>query len=373
MTLRSLLAAAVTGAMALGASAAGAQPEDVGLGAAVSSLQTAGFSGLVAAGDADGVYFERAVGYADRERRRPHRLSDRWPWASVSKQVTAALVMQQVDRGRLKLDAPIRSVLPDFEGPSGDRVTIRQLLQHTSGLPNPDETAPAPDGVPSFYKEQGRVIADRARTHGYCAGAARAEPGAGFSYNNCDFNVLGAVLEQVTGKSYAAVLRDGLVHPLGLRSLRPAPDGAPGGGSDVVGYENGVRAPFMNFAALGAGGALVGTARDMLAFDRALLSKALVSPGSYAEMWRGDPKLGYAALGAWSFSAPLRGCAGPVTLVERRGHFGGVQVRNVVAPELGRAVAAFTNNGDLEFGEIWQGRGPTFELASAAFCRPRGG
>ena len=373
MKARSWLTVVLTGAAALGASGAGAQPKDVGLGAAVSTLETAGFSGLVAASDADGVYFERAVGYADRERRRPHRTSDRWPWASVSKQVTAVLVMQQVDRGRLKLDAPIRSVLPDFRGPTGSRVTIRQLLQHTSGLPNPDDTPSAPDGVPGFYKERGPVIADRARTHGYCAGAPRAEPGAGFVYNNCDFNVLGAVLERATGKPYAAVLRDGLARPLGLRSLRPAPDGAPGAGSEVVGYENGARAPSMNFAALGAGGALVGTARDMLAFDRALLSKTLVSPVAYAEMWRGDPKLGYAALGAWSFSAPLRGCRGAVTLVERRGHFGGVQVRNIIAPDLGRAVVAFTNNGDLEFGEIWQGRGPTFELASAAFCGPREG
>jgi hypothetical protein len=124
----------------------------------------------------------------------------------------------------------------------------------------------------------------------------------------------------------------------------------------------------MNFAALGAGGALVGTPRDLLALDRALMNHRLVTPASSATMWQGNPKLGYAALGAWSFPARLRGCDGSVALVERRGHFAGIQVRNIIAPDLGRAIVAFTNNGSYDFGEIWRGSGPSYELASAAFC-----
>jgi D-alanyl-D-alanine carboxypeptidase len=54
--------------------------------------------------------------------------------------------------------------------------------------------------------------------------------------------------------------------------------------------------------------------------------------------------------------------------VERRGDIGGVQVRNILAPAKHRALVIFTNRGDFEFGEIWQGSGATFALASAAFC-----
>jgi hypothetical protein len=78
--------------------------------------------------------------------------------------------------------------------------------------------------------------------------------------------------------------------------------------------------------------------------------------------------LGYEARGAWSFTAALKGCQGSVQLVERRGDFAGTQVRNVIAPALGRAVIVFTNDDAIDFGEVWQGRGLSYELLSAAFC-----
>ena len=85
-------------------------------------------------------------------------------------------------------------------------------------------------------------------------------------------------------------------------------------------------------------------------------------------MWTGEPRLGYVALGAWSFPAPLAGCNKPVELVERRGAIGGVQVRNVLAPAIGRALIVFTNSEAVDFGEVWQGKGLSHALLSAAFC-----
>jgi hypothetical protein len=67
-------------------------------------------------------------------------------------------------------------------------------------------------------------------------------------------------------------------------------------------------------------------------------------------------------------SCKQKGCSAPISLVERRGDFGGTQVRNVIAPSLGRAVILFTNDASAEFGEVWQGNGFTFDLLSAAFC-----
>jgi CubicO group peptidase (beta-lactamase class C family) len=168
----------------------------------------------------------------------------------------------------------------------------------------------------------------------------------GFSDNNCNYQVLGAVLDLMTGQSYSELAWEALGRPLGLSSLRTTPDNASHGGTGVVGYDGKTRSPHMNFAALGAGGALTGTARDLLAFNRALLAGRLASPTATTEMWKGDPKLGYAALGAWSFEARLEGCPAPVRLIERRGHFAGIQVRNLIAPQLGRAIVAFTNDGE---------------------------
>ncbi|WP_274517574.1 serine hydrolase [Sphingomonas sp. PAMC 26621] len=191
----------------------------------------------------------------------------------------------------------------------------------------------------------------------------------GFAYNNCDYLVLGAILERVTGRPYARLVADRIAKPLGLRSLRVARDGAPRGDAAAVGYTTGGKPyPTVNVATFGAAAALTGTARDLAAFDRALAAGKLVGRESRDILWKGDPKLGYEALGVWSFPARLAGCAQPVTLIERRGDVAGIQVRNVIAPDLGRSVAVFVNDDTVQFGEIWQGKGLSYDLLSAAFC-----
>lgn len=289
------------------------------------------FDGDILIGDARDVLFERA---AKRDRS--------WRWASVTKQVTAALIMAELDAGRFTLDDPLSKVLPAFTGAAREKITIRHLLQHTSGLPNPEDSAPGKDGVPSFYSAPVKDMNKAAYT--YCAGTPKRGVGESFEYNNCDYLVLGAVLQRIRGSSYSTIVRERIAKPLGLKSLQ------------------------LDLNPYGASGALSGTARELLIFDRALMSNKLVSKASTAAMWTGDPKLGYAALGAWSFPAKLEGCAAPVALVERRGAIGALQVRNVLAPEQGRAVIVFTEKEGFEFGEIWQGQGALYELLSAALC-----
>ncbi len=57
-----------------------------------------------------------------------------------------------------------------------------------------------------------------------------------------------------------------------------------------------------------------------------------------------------------------------MSLIERRGDVGGIQVRNVIAPDLGRSVAVFVNDDTVDFGEVWQGKGLSYDLLSTAFC-----
>ncbi len=331
--------------------------------------RAAHLAGEIAIADQAGPVGVRAIGLADRASFKAHHPGARWLWASVTKHVTAVLVMQQVEIGTLSLDGTITHYLPNFGGSTGDTVTIRQLLQHVSGLPNPDDTLPNASGEPTFYTATGMGIADTPRALGFCSGTPKATPGAGFAYNNCDYIVLGAILEHVTGKPYARLVAERIANPLGLRSLRVARDGAVRGGGAATGYTTGGKGfPAINVATFGASAALTGTARDLILFDRALVGGKLLHPQSRALLWKGDPKLGYEALGVWSFPARLAGCAQPVTLVERRGDVAGIQVRNVIAPDLGRSVAVFANDDTLDFGEVWQGKGLTYDLLSAAFC-----
>jgi CubicO group peptidase (beta-lactamase class C family) len=153
-----------------------------------------------------------------------------------------------------------------------------------------------------------------------------------------------------------------------MASVRVAHRGA-AVATPVVGYRaDGAAEPTFDLGAYGASGALHGTARDLLAFDRALLTGRLLAPASRDTLWAADPKLGYAALGAWVFPAALEGCAAPVPLVERRGAIGGVQTRNVLAPAQGVSLIVFTNREAVDFGEVWQRQGLTYALLRAALC-----
>jgi CubicO group peptidase (beta-lactamase class C family) len=301
-----------------------------------------------------------ALGLLDRERKVPHAPGTVWRWASITKQLTAVLVLQEVERGRLDLDAPLARVLPAFRGPTRDSVTVRMLLQHTSGLPNPDDTPPSRDGGwPSFYE---RPVANAALT--LCAGPVRsASPGTAFSYDNCDYLVLGAVLERLSGRSWAALVQERLAGPLKLASLQVAPP------SPVVGInEDGSREGGFVLANLGPAGALGGTLQDLFRFDEALRTGALLAPASLALLWKGEPRFGFAALGQWSYSVPLEGCAGPVHLVERRGSLGGQEVVNVIAPERHAEVLVFSSTARTAWGQVWEGKGLLHDVLAAALC-----
>ncbi len=349
--------AVLTGALVLwawGHASAASMPR---LEQALRTAEAGGFRGVVLAGDSRRVLWRGTAG-ADAASKQAI-----WPWASVTKQITGVLIMQEVERGRLSLDDTVAKRLPAFAGPSASTVTVRHLLQHTSGLPDPGLSQVDDSGVPAFY----RAPSVDAATTGFCAGAPLAEPGAGFRYNNCDYLVLGAILERVTGKAYATLIQERIARPLKLKSVGVFAFGDGKQARAVRAREGDHPKPVGDFSTYGAGAAVYGSAEDLMALDRAMLSGRLLGPEATRTAWTGEPKLGYVALGVWSYTVPLKGCARPVRLVERRGDLG-VQVRNVLAPDLGRAVVVFTDDAGFDFGEVWQGRGATYELLSAAFC-----
>jgi CubicO group peptidase (beta-lactamase class C family) len=293
-----------------------------------------------------------------------------WRWASVTKQLLATLVMQQVDAGRLSLDTAIATYAPTLRIANADKVTLRQLLQHTSGLPNINESALDATGtMPAVYvRGQPQPMVNAGPGVGLnaaCTGPARAEAGASFAYNNCDSEVVGVVLEAVTGKPLAELFETQLFQPLGMAGVRLL---KAGDASGRVGFlPDDKPDDFIDVGRYGAGGSVAGPPEAVVRFDQALMSGKLLSPAARAEMWNGDPKLGFAALHQWVYEVPLKGCAAPVQLVERRGSIGGVEIRNVIAPELGLIVIAFADR-PVDFGEPWQGKGATYDLLSAAFC-----
>jgi CubicO group peptidase (beta-lactamase class C family) len=357
--------AAAVLSLACGAAFAAAPPgTPARLGQVVKTAQAQGFAGEVLVADADSVWFEQAVGLARRKPDVAHKPGAVWRWGSVSKQVTVTMAMQLVDAGQLKLDDTLAQRWPAYPAPGAEQITVRHLMQHLSGLAYPGDSPVDADGIPPFYRRKGPPWQPDALR--FCAGPAKAAPGERFQYGDCDTLVLAGLLEHLTGQTIPQLMQQRVAQPLGLRSLRlnEGRTRAMAVAMDASGQP--VPQPVM--ATYGAAGAMEGTARDLLAFSRALLAGRLVSAASRQAMWTGDPKWGYAGLGVWAFTVPIAGCAEPVELVERRGYVGGIQARNIIVPGRGVSVVMFSNQADFDFGEIWQGKGFSHDVLAAALC-----
>lgn len=138
------------------------------------------------------------------------------PLASLSKSFTSMAVMQLVVRGTVSLDAPITHYLPEFRpvDPRGRRITVRHLLNHSSGLTFESLPSAAVRGRPPLHRSLEERVAWLSHS------TLRAEPGTNTTYDNFGYEMLARMVERVSGKSFSDYLRDGVLLPLGMRSTR---------------------------------------------------------------------------------------------------------------------------------------------------------
>lgn len=323
------------------------------------------FHGVVLVSQHGQVVFQKASGEADRAAHVPITVRTVFRLASLTKQVTAVLVLQQAELGKLRLDQPASELLPGLSSSAG-RVTVQQLLQHISGLPNP--TSGPEDVVPAFYKQQkvgSNYLQDTAK--GFCSGAPVRAPDEKFEYNNCDYIVLGAILEHVTGLRFAVLLQQNVVKPLGLTSWGifmgsgNTPSTAKGYGADGT-----LELP-QNPATYGSAGALYGTAEDVDKWNTALLTHRLLSPASTVLLFKGERNLGGEALGCWSYDLP--GTSPAVHLVERQGDIGGTRVLSLMLPEQDASIVILANTEKADLFNTYSRKGLGFELVQAFIGR----
>lgn len=232
------------------------------------------WSGSVLVARHDSVLLARGFGWANVEHRVPNRPDTRYPVASVTKAFTRMATLRLEQNGHLALEDPIATYLPDF--PRGDEITIRQLLEHRSGIPDTDDLRWFRCGQ-RFFHPIGELVDSLA------AASLEFEPGTERSYSNGGYTVLARVLEEATRSTFGRILERWLFSPAGMdRSgdlagaglVREMADGyMPGPDGSLV------RGPHAHPSnKVGAGSAYT-TVRDVLAFHRALRDHTLIPPG----------------------------------------------------------------------------------------------
>jgi CubicO group peptidase (beta-lactamase class C family) len=350
----SLMVAAMSGQ-------AGAAPPKQVVDQVRSRAAKAAFDGTILIGESDGSRSILTLG------EHPVPAGAVWRWASITKQLAAVIAMQEVARGRLDLDAPVSRYWPEWKAPSASKIRIRDLLLHNSGLPQPDESAADADGIPSFYRSAAVAPAVSAAT--YCAGKPRAEPPAKFEYNNCDSIVLAEVLARVTGQPFESLVQDRFAKPLGLTSLDIFRVDAPPHAHVRPNGEFAKEDALLNLGANGASGGAYGTIADLWTFDHALLNGRLLPRSAREQMWKSERSNGFYGFHQWIYPSRLKGCARPVRIVERQGLIGGIELRNYLLPESGRALIMFSRHRPTNLGDPWENKGFAYDLLSSVACR----
>ncbi len=176
------------------------------------------FNGVILIQKNSKTTYQKSFGYANIPYKIPNKLDTKYKIASITKAFTSVLIMQLVEQGKIDLNKTIKTYLPNYTGEGLNKVTIHQLLNHTSGIANINsgyeglENA-IKNGFPQFQLPH---TSDEMLTK-YCSGKLVSEPGKVFDYNNADYVILGKIIEQIYGKSFEQVLKEKILEPLKMR------------------------------------------------------------------------------------------------------------------------------------------------------------
>jgi D-alanyl-D-alanine carboxypeptidase len=325
-TRRTLLRTGATAAVAVAAGAASAAPaagsagradpvvplRDGDLAQALDQVVAAGASAALAESRQPTGVWRGASGVAELGSARPVPVNGRFRIGSVTKTFVAAVVLQLVAERRLRLDDTIERWLPGIV-PNSDRITVRNLLQHTSGVYNYTEA------LLRLFPTVEDVLRNRFRAFRPAELVALAaaepplfEPGTSWSYSNTNYIVLGLLIKRVTGRAYGDEVARRILRPLALRHTE-----VPGTNPLIArphahgylpvlrdGQVEQVDITAFNPSWAWAAGEMISTAADLNRFLRALVGGWLLRPAQLAAMMDTTDGLGEYGLGLFRIQLP---------------------------------------------------------------------
>ena len=375
-----LVAAIALGAAGGAASAAPSKGEAESLKSRAQGLVGAGYpAALAAVTDSKGESAGVAVGKGSLETGQAPPLDGEVRIGSNTKTFVAVVVMQMVQEGKVGLDEPIETYLPGLikgEGIDASRITVRQLLQHTSGLPEHTDyffssNAAALENIQHYIPA--RDLLDVALSK-----PAAFEPGTQWSYSNTNYIVLGMLIERVSQRPVGEQIDQRIIKRLGLsHTYFPGNGEKKIRGSHPQGYHINGEGKLEDVTEMDASlpwtaGAMVSTPSELNTFFQAVFDGRLLTQTSIDEMKKGvDTGSGGMVYGLGLFGTPLS-CGGTSW-----GHGGGIfgyETHNAVGPD-GTAVtvavtalsSAIADQSNLE-NSAKEKAGKVDEAVDAALC-----
>lgn len=331
----------------LSAAAVAAENETAEIAAAVAEqMQSNAIDGTVLVAHQGEVLHQAGFGDANKAWSVKNTPATKFRIASMTKSFTAVLVMQLAEAGALDLDTPFRRYLPDYPAEHGDRITVRQLLRHTSGIKHFAELPGWRDG--KFRPP----MTDEAFVAAFAGEPLNFEPGSESRYSNSNYYLLGLIIEKLTGKPYAEVITERIFEPLGMRDSgefkdgeivdRLASDYMPNG--EEISCEPASAAycasGYVNMALFQATGSLHSTVGDLLKWDQGLYGETLLGEESKAILFNAAEPM------AWVVGAlPVDDAGTTVPVIAYNGGINGYTSFIARFPQSNHTVIILNNNG----------------------------
>jgi CubicO group peptidase (beta-lactamase class C family) len=309
------------------------------------------FNGSVLVAEDGEVLYKHGFGKANMEWNIPNTANTKHRLGSITKQFTAMLILQLVEEGKLKLDAPITTYLPDYPKAKGDKISLHHLLTHSSGIPNYTS-------FPKFFEETSR---DAFTPTEFISQFKDLEleftPGEKFAYSNSGYFLLGVIIEKVTGKSYEENLQEKIFQPLNMKDtgfdhhnviLKNRASGYEKRGNS---YSN---AAYLDMSIPYSAGSLYSTVEDMYLWDRALQNNTLLSKENTDLLFAPHIKSGSGTYGyGWGTNKMVNAASKDSLVVI--GHGGGINGFNTLInriPANQELIVLLNNTGGTNLGEM---------------------
>ncbi|WP_113662796.1 serine hydrolase domain-containing protein [Pedobacter nanyangensis] len=304
------------------------------------------FDGSVLITKNNQIIFEKQYGLANRQFNVPIHSQTRFPIASITKLYASVMAFKLKEQGKLDLNSNINTYLPNLLPNSNKKIRVKDLVHHTSGLPN-EKIA---DYMIKLSPKE--FISKRIKD------TLLFEPGSKYRYNNVNFILLTAILEQVSAKPWASLLDELISQPLGLKNTGIArrdsiiSNLAYGYYNYSFGNEK-VKDPLQNNYPLylenyAGAGAMFTTPGELLQFSLALERQQIISKQSLAELYQPEQKIGlvenstyYVSAGGYIGTESIN--AKKINIVERNGNIGGFNHTFLQLPDLKYKVIIFCN------------------------------
>lgn len=293
------------------------------------------------------IVYTGARGMADIAGGKPITPDTVFRLGSITKQFAAAVIVQLAQEGKLSLDDPLSKFLPDYPQP-GASATVRQLLQHTSGIQDytemPGVMNPVSTAIPRTTETLVALFRDA---------PAVSKPGEVWAYNNSGYVLLGAIIEKVTGKAWHEALEERITRPLGLTSIRDGVAGEAASPAMAQGYTGeasaaAAKSQYIHMSAPGAAGSLIGTVGDLAKWAQALHHGQVVDAAHYKLMIT-PTTLPDGSTRPYGFGLGLDPLRGHPAIGHNGGIFG-FNTDSIYIPEADLFIAVFLNSDAPQTG-----------------------